>query len=180
MDPKEANLIAIIGDLIQDEVELNFIHQLITFEVNYSKIAIERFGGRVTKRIAPSYSSLKTHHRNWMNLTLRFLSDKCDTVKLVSRIDKFIEEWDKTGEIPPSHNIPSEGVTVFFYYNEHPRYLSVIDDELVNLLFRMNGYFTIKDCLSNIQFDFGNKDRLDEVLDGLEMFIKNGLVVVVD
>lgn len=180
LDPKEANLIAIIGDLIQDEVELNFIHQLITFEVNYSKIAIERFGGRVTKRIAPSDSSLKIHPRDWMNLTPRFLSDRCDTLKLASRIDKYIEEWDKIGKIPSSHNIPSEGVTVFFYYNEHPRYLSVIDDELVKLLFRMNGYFTIKDCLSNIQFDFGNTDRLEEVLDGLEMFIKNGLVVVVD
>jgi len=174
---KEANLVIIIDDLVQDKIELDFIHQLISFEACYSRMAIERFGGRIEKKVTQLGSKLRINSENWMEMTPRFLSGECDIIKLSSRIDKFVEEWDMTGVIPSISNVSSEAVTVFFYYNEHPRYISVTDDELVELLYRMNGYFTIKECLSNIQFDFRNKNMLDEIFNGLDVFLENGLVV---
>jgi radical SAM superfamily enzyme YgiQ (UPF0313 family) len=173
----------LVGDLLDElcpqEWLRPIVHDLFHLEAALTRLVIPARHA-APRPILPPFSGAYPRDHSWLDARPRFRREGVDEVRLRFRVDKVLQFWDRTGEIPGEEVWRSVEVDpkVAFAFLQGPgsSTFRLVDETIVHpLLVRFSGYFSIAECLDNFAPGWRGLD-LSPVRDMLSVLVEAGLV----
>ncbi|HEY0514045.1 MAG TPA: radical SAM protein [Thermoanaerobaculia bacterium] len=141
--------------------------------------AAARLGARDRPVLAGSVE-VPPRDESWLDARPRFRREAVEEVSLRYRVDRALNLWNRTGEVPPEESwrgLAEEPTVALAYLREGGRitYRMIDQDFTHPLLLRFSGYFSVAACLDNLSPD-GRFQDLSTLWDRLAGLAQAGLL----
>jgi radical SAM superfamily enzyme YgiQ (UPF0313 family) len=149
---EKQDLIAeLLPELCPKEWLLPIVTEIFKLETAASKLCYPVTGSApILRRTDVSLPQNDT----WLDVRPRFRSEAVETIRFRYRLDKILNEWGRTNEVPPEdalRNLEREpSIALLFLAGWRSTSHIIINSEVVyQLLLRFSGHFTIAACLDS-------------------------------
>jgi radical SAM superfamily enzyme YgiQ (UPF0313 family) len=169
----------LLDELCPQEWLRPVLHDLFRLESAISRMVIP--ARHATPRpVLPPFSGVYPRDSSWLAARPRFRREGVDEVRLRYRVDKVLQLWDQTGEIPGEEVWRAvevdPKVALVFLQGAGAGTFRIVDEAITYpLLARFSGYFSIAECLDNFAPGWRALE-LSPVREVLSALVQAGLV----
>jgi hypothetical protein len=170
---EQERIAEVLDELCPHEWLLPIVRDLFRLEAAASKFGVQDRNG-LSRPILTASFEVYPRGESWLEARPRFRREAIEEVRLQYRIDRVLNLWNRTGEVPLEEawrSLARGPMVALVHLREGDRitYRMIDQDFTYPLLLRLSGYFSISECLDNFSQNWRSQDLspLWEMLSGL-------------
>ncbi len=174
---KEQTLVEVVRDLCPDGVYSDLLADLVVYEA-----ALHRVSSHYLRDTTGQPYQLKPVEGwtpsgdEWLQKRPRFRRDLCEQFALGYRVDELVEACRGRDSLPPLDQTRKEPAVALVFNDGGTRYVMVDVPVTYRLLQRFNGFFTVEECLQNLDPDWGQIEDLSPLWEMLSHLASVGVI----
>ncbi len=174
---KEETVAAIVRDLCGDSAHADLIVDLFTLEAALHRMSNQYLRERFEKpfRLKP-FEGWNPSDSDWLKQRPRFRGEFCEQFILRYRVDELVDRVRDGDPLLPLDKVRKEPIVALVFNDGNPWFVMVDGSITYRLLQRFNGFFTVEECLDNMDPEWRTLDDLSPLWRMLSHLASTGLI----